>query len=871
MKASCPEDRLEQQRRKAVAALETLLYAPGPPVEVLSDLLKIDVRGGRQTCWPHGKEAIQRIRNILKEVRELIKYYWKTFLPTLEDWTPQDEQLARLQDMLRQAHALLRKHREQLMGQEQVLTFTDLEVQALEALEHQKVREYYHQRWRILLLDESQDTSRIQGALLEALLRNIDLTCTIVGDEKQAIYGFRGATTEVFARLQNHIEEERGGEIIALQESFRMHAALINHINRLFASVLPDYQHLKPATPREGPERPLRHMVIDDRECSRWERIAMEGRFVAQEIQRLLEEGSIYDPETRTMRRPTYGDIAVLSRTWAALDEVELFLQEAGIPTVNIGGGNLLETPEGRDIRAFLHFLADPTNDMALLTLLRSPFFAIPDTELARMAFHRPETSSWWMFLKNTRELPESLTHARDVLTPFIHHRRYVETPLELVQAWCLARHYPAIVASLPGGPRHEADLKGMLAFIQRYENQGILDVFTLVRKLRELEEGGYEVPRPLMQANDAVTLMTIHAAKGLEWPVVFLIRINRQEPPSWRPLYLDPVWGAACKLPEIENTKQDTLLERYLQRKHQEEVEAEWARLAYVAATRARDKLVLVQDKTFAPRNGLGTVFTKALASAGIPEEPIPRISSQNISLQPPTFRSPKYVLTQPINGTIVSLPVSALVDFYRCPYRGYHLHLEGHPGVDEGATLAMRIGSLVHEAMYRNIRTPDKLKHIAPDLPDEQVGEAWKLVHTWYTAPAFQDIRTRIQDREKPILWHSGKLAYRGRVDALGEDFVLDFKTDQEMIPHEHHLQLWVYREATRRSNAYIAYLRHQRLYAYSEEELDKAAQTFREVENLILDGDRTPRPEYQKCCYCPIRSICPEGQKILQEETL
>ena len=152
------------------------------------------------------------------------------------------------------------------------------------------------------------------------------------------------------------------------------------------------------------------------------------------------------------------GDIAILSRVWAPLEVYGDALAAAGIPSVHAGGGNLLETREAKDGIVLLRFLADPNDDLALVAVLRSPFFAVDDRLLHDLAQERGRDVTWWKLVQEADD--PQLDAAKEVLGELLAKRR-LEPPTTLLQ---LADHltgYTAVIANLPGAERREADWRG--------------------------------------------------------------------------------------------------------------------------------------------------------------------------------------------------------------------------------------------------------------------------------------------------------------------------------------------------------------------------------------------------------------------------
>src|SRR6185503_12454454 len=232
-----------------------------------------------------------------------------------------------------------------------LLDFADLEHYALAALQHVDVREHYAARWKAMLVDEFQDTNPVQEEILNALT-SAGVRLTIVGDEKQSIYGFRRADPRVFERFRLSIDND-----VVLDKTFRTHGGLVRPLNSIFSNTLGaahqplDAHRMK--LPHEAPFIEA-HSFCDDGGDIMGLR-SLESRFIASEIARILNEGlSVWDKSLEEHRPVRPADIAILSRARAPLDIYIEDLLKAGVPAVNTGGGNLLETQVAKDVSVLL-------------------------------------------------------------------------------------------------------------------------------------------------------------------------------------------------------------------------------------------------------------------------------------------------------------------------------------------------------------------------------------------------------------------------------------------------------------------------------------------------------------------------------------
>ena len=844
---------------------------------ILETLKKVSLRGGKPKQWLDG--GFDEVKEEINKLKELAKRTLEKGLITLEIGTA-DEQLVTMLPALKEAFSLVQEYVKQAKRRARLLDFADIEVHALLALEDEQVQNYYAQRWKAFLVDEFQDTNPIQSKILELLTQSTRLT--IVGDAKQSIYGFRRADVEVFQTWRERIRHTKDDGIhnnnaheVTLDISFRTHHPLVQNINSIFAPVLGKlHQNLEGKrilAPNSHPPIQV-YAVQADSGINKPLRLRVEARHIADLLKDMLEQKTlIHDKTTGNLRPIVAGDIAILSRTWEPLENYGEALESLKIPTALAGGGNLLATREAKDAWALLQFLADTSDDLALVAVLRSPFFAVSDRLLfifaqqqtpiaaeskGQNALEKTRTKiDWWQKLKTT-DVAE-FSRAVEVLSQLLRDRN-LEPPTRLLQ---LADHltgYTAVITNLPGANRRKADWRGFLELVRQLEH-GSSDVFAVVRRLKQLASAEVEIPRLPLSTNDAVALMTIHAAKGLEWPVVVIPDLTRSRPNSSETIYFDPIHGAALKLEDEEGEAQKPVLYIWLEYLRKEREESEALRVLYVALTRARDQLIL----TATDENGGGlTKLQSGLEAAGITIQPIAfdhKLAQPPILREPPLPPEPDTWLINSVGSGLFELSVTALSDYAQCPRKFYHRFIQGHPGVGSGFGTARRVGTLVHLALERKIRDVEKLAGFDVGLGLEPVLEALQLAKRFDEVENFAPFRQAKTQWEQPITLSIGRLTLNGIVDLLGSDWVLDFKTDQEFTPQHHRFQLWAYAQATGRTTAHIAYLRHNCLHTFNEEDLQTTAQEAEILVQRILAGDYSAVPSPVNCSFCAYAEIC------------
>jgi ATP-dependent helicase/nuclease subunit A len=505
---------------------------------------------------------------------------------------------------------------EQLKHARGAVDFDDLELCARQLLdERDSVRAAWSQRFELLMVDEFQDTNPRQLAILHALDRENLFT---VGDELQSIYGFRHADVTLF-RARRAKLAERGGSL-ALRSNFRSRAELLDVVNVAFAERFPDFAPLvagreeSPAGggPSSG-EEPRAELLLTSR--SGWEedetlaaRIAdglptaplwrqAEARLLAQRVAELIDAG-----------QARAGEIVLLLRAVGDLDVYERALQLCGVRTLAAVGG-FWEHQQVGDLLAYLRALANPLDEEALYATLASPVAGISLDGLALLARAARESTrgAWEVALQAGEPSGGPLVGMSDpdhsLLSAFCARLRSERasasrrTVSQLLVRAIDASGYREHVLGLEWGQRRLANIHKLLRIARRFEAsegrdlRGFLDH---VAHLRDAQNSA-EPDAPVDGVEpDAVRLMTIHAAKGLEFPVVCVADLGRAQNTRVGDLLVDGE-RVGLQLARLDGAKPTPALdyERLSEERRAAEAEEE-DRIVYVAMTRARDRLIL-------------------------------------------------------------------------------------------------------------------------------------------------------------------------------------------------------------------------------------------------------------------------------------
>jgi ATP-dependent helicase/nuclease subunit A len=507
-----------------------------------------------------------------------------------------------------------------------VLDFPETLARALALLA--QMDEFARSRYRLegryhhVLVDEFQDTSRAQWTLVALLIKswgegsgmadNAPLAPSIflVGDRKQSIYGFRDADAGVMEDAGKFVDNLRADRDSrrAISKSFRAGAPLLAFLNDLFHEVEKDPSRQDAFRFDDQDRFPLSESGKGS--CSDAEALGLVAaptvadcaEILGAEIWRLLAEKAIVrDPDTRELRPITPRDIGILFRAKDGHQEFEKSLQRRRIPSYVYKGLGFFEADEIQDVLALLRYLAAPDSNLRAAAFLRSRFIRLSDPALQALA---PDLSG---------ALGASLRPDFDTLGH--EDRTVLERARASVARWLgvVDRLPPAEVLEMvlnetaylfeTRGPRvrqARENLKKIRAMIRRLQNRGYATMARVAEHLERLTAG--DESNAAIDAGDAVSLMTIHAAKGLEFPVVFVVNLSKGTSGRRSPIRVvsDSEGGQAwLSVSDFQSEADEDARARDRE---------ETKRLLYVALTRARDRLYVaseVKDGVFKPWNG--------------------------------------------------------------------------------------------------------------------------------------------------------------------------------------------------------------------------------------------------------------------------
>jgi ATP-dependent helicase/nuclease subunit A len=477
-------------------------------------------------------------------------------------------------------------------GRAGCLDFLDLLLRARNLVrDRPDVRRDFQAGIRYLLVDEFQDTDPLQLEMVLSLADGASPgSLFVVGDPKQSIYRFRRADIETYEDAKKTFLER--GEVLTIRANFRSTRAILDAVNGVFEGVMvpppdgeyqPAYVALEPSPRTETGDPPVVVALSADLPPpgGPTEAATQEARLVAAYLVR----------EVECAGRFRYGDVALLFRAMTHVVAYEDALRAAGVPFRTVGGRHYYDRSEVGWTIAALSAIEDPHDPVALVGALRSPFFGATDDALLRLHTLGGE----FCYLRPLPAGVDPALAAAWALLGALHRERNAIAPAGVVERLLAETAVLAAYALEPQGEARVANLLKVLDTARALEATGALTFRGLVRWLRDRGAARYEEGESAVDADDAVRLMTIHKAKGLEFPVVVVADLGREGP--WRApvLLADRASGRlAVNLGQLGDAAMTTLDWADAEAREMLRVDAEALRVLYVALTRAERGLVL-------------------------------------------------------------------------------------------------------------------------------------------------------------------------------------------------------------------------------------------------------------------------------------
>ena len=530
------------------------------------------------------------------------------------------------------------EHYQALKQRQQVMDFTDVEYQVARLMKQSDSAEYMQykldSRYKQVLLDEFQVTNPLQWQILQAwfdasVAAEARPKIFIVGDPKQSIYRFRRADSRLFAEVKNFMQQEFSAEYLTQNETRRNAPAVLDVVNGVFDSKpdgfvdfdthvahhrdLPGYIEALPLVLFEKEKisddetgLELRNPLLEARDEADSGAREGEAAQFALKISEIVAQWSVLDKDGKP-RRASYGDIMVLVRKRTHLRTYEAALREKNIPFLTSRRGGLLDTLEAEDIQALLMFLIAPFADLQLAQVLRSPIFSCSDEDLMQLAALKQseeKKAGWWIRLQqavfnNSASL--ALRRAHGLLQDWLARADKLPVHDLLDHIYFSADVPHRYAAALPDAMRAtvQANLQALLEVALDVDGGRYPSLPGFLAELRELRAAENESPDEgkVGEAGNALRIYTVHEAKGLEAPIVWLLDANdTRAKHGGYDVLLD--WPTNAARP-VHFSLYTTQAAQGNKRQHLFAAEEDYARregmnLLYVAITRSKQALLV-------------------------------------------------------------------------------------------------------------------------------------------------------------------------------------------------------------------------------------------------------------------------------------
>lgn len=637
-KSSYPkDDKLAEIYLKVHDAFDELakLESAHDIVELLGGMASgINLRSGSAKTWGT-KEIVDEAKEHLGNIRDNIR---SALIAIGQAPNEIDQHAARLIPLWYSVILQVQASYRQAKLDNSQLDFDDLErITAQLLTDNESIRQRYRNaEFKHILVDEFQDTNQAQWNIIQALA---DLTqggsLFVVGDPKQSIYQFRGADVSVFNRVRDQIADIPSGDEAPLSHSFRTNKRLLELMNKLFKRILVrdndspvrDFEVLldkeMTAQRKESPKEPVLECLlvasqssgrtkvvinedgeeqrIGSGEMRRWEAYELANHIHAM----VKNERIIYDKRKEILRPVDYGDIAILFQSMRNVTIYEEVFKARDIPFVTIAGRGYYSRQEVWDMLDLLKALHNPADNLSLASVLRSPMFGFSDNILLTLRLLNDENNRaiplWDALTISSETSPRGISESELERIQFAHvclsELRLMAgrvTISELLRHALARTGYMAMLTGLPDGARRRGNIEKLL---QLAEASGKITLGKFSQYLDDLTAREIREGEALLEAVGALRIMTVHASKGLEFPIVILADASweRGAGGGADKVIADDEGYLSCQIFDAnENKYINSFMHDYNYRLQNLKEDAERKRLLYVAATRAQDFLII-------------------------------------------------------------------------------------------------------------------------------------------------------------------------------------------------------------------------------------------------------------------------------------
>lgn len=511
----------------------------------------------------------------------------------------------------------------QLKREQNLIDYSDMEQFAFSILTTDTsnahiAQEYYQEKFNEILIDEYQDVNALQENIIAAIKKKGQNNLFMVGDIKQSIYGFRQARPDLFLSKYHAYGQNDDSEKIVLSDNFRSTKRVTKTVNSLFNPILTanfggiDYKkegQLQFGATYYPTDLPTasEYIFTDKKQtqASFEENFGDEMDFseiqmVIARIKQLKEENfQVWDRKTQLKRPLEYSDIAIITRTRSDNLQVMQEFAKADLPLFVTDAQNYFQTFELVMIMNYLRLIDNPQQDIPLVAVLRSPLFNFKEPELAQIRV-KTRSGNFYNALTSFASVNSDLGQkCKNFLQQLESLRSFAATHRisELIWSIYERTHLLEIVTGLPNGQQRRVNLESLYERATSYESAGFKGLYQFISFIERMRKNQKDLAQPLLsdKADKAVKLMTIHASKGLEFPVVFVMGLgHKYQTRDLSGNFTISKDGLGLTIKE-KDYRIDSLVKSLADVEKRQQMLEEEARILYVGLTRAQQKLILV------------------------------------------------------------------------------------------------------------------------------------------------------------------------------------------------------------------------------------------------------------------------------------
>ncbi|MCL5030283.1 MAG: UvrD-helicase domain-containing protein, partial [Bacteroidetes bacterium] len=546
---------------------------------------------------------VSDLREMLVKEIETVENFYKDFnyLPELNNSKLIEYELARFGKIAIHYFNKMLETYTKKKAESGFLDYEDILLNTKKVLDIENVRKDIAEKYKYIMIDEYQDTNELQYNIFLPILDHLKKgNLFVVGDEKQSIYMFRDAELEVFNRTKNEIEDASGAEsLLTLPDSFRMAPKICLLTNILFKNLFAqpnllfnEVNHSDLVCARdddnEGNIEFLIHIKDETATENNEQSLYPEAELVANRILKLIQSDKEY----------SWNDIAILCRRRKSFSELEKVFVKYNIPFLIIGGKGFYQRQSIYDIYNYFSFLADENNDTALVGILRSPFFSLSDAAIFEIS--TIQRKNLWEKLKDYSANNESVKNIVKTINENLTLSKNFNIP-HLLRKILNESNFISVIAAKSNGVQELANIEKLMKLTLNFFSLGYKTLYDYINYLKDsIEQTDDESQAVVSQESNSVKIMTLHQAKGLEFPAVFLYKCDETSikgSVKSKSILVNKKFGILTKVPVnnqySSNYEAAPVIGINNLITHKKEL-AEIKRLLYVGITRAKNYLFI-------------------------------------------------------------------------------------------------------------------------------------------------------------------------------------------------------------------------------------------------------------------------------------